>query len=561
MTSTAAQFRRLMDRVVDFKKNAQWESAEQHLRDAWTLCSDPDYPNAARDQLKVQMELAEVTRRHGNYKDAIKAQQKVIKSSEIDDLRKCQVFGELGVNYRHSDRIEEAANVFQQHYDFANRISFEMEAEKCRAVGNLAMSKYQLYQKTPEQAPQSMILDSIRLQQERVISARDLQVRLKDEFGGIENNESQLAAVGVTPAWVKLWMARLPMWGAIGLTRLSLAYLANNDVDGALLLGKQGVEETKDATWADPTVRAISRFIYGHALLSYGNQDEARKHFDFPNSVSSDIKGVCTPAIALCKEPTEEHRAWLREMVRCGVDLTSYDEQGYSALDYAVYCNDTETTRLLEKGLAMQLDSEEQAKATKLALVRKHFRHIFHTHFRPILQRESADCIHDLRDKYVELLRNEREKRKRFDVLRLISIRDFEEANEIPQWGMDDTRTKTFVQVKSESTDEPFVVFFSYRWMGKEHDPSSRNPDSPQRFQYKRMLDALKKLLNKNPNIKKENVYIWLVRLTYCSIFYNTKTNSLSFDRTAHVSIKKILRPKGKRGVSTRCPSLWHNAT
>jgi tetratricopeptide (TPR) repeat protein len=511
MADSNTQFQRWMRQAADHKKHARWELAENTLHDAESLCSRPRFPNAAQCQLQVQLELAEVTRRHGNYAAAIKAQETIVRSAEIDELRKCKVYGELGVNYRHSDRIAEAAEVFQKHYDHASKLAFEMDAEVCRAVGNLAMSQYQLYVQLSDQTTKTLLLASINLQEERVERAQALRHRLDEQFNRTRIQESQLANTGIDDVWVANWMARLHTWEAIGVSRLTLSYLADGRSSEAVRHGEQAVAMTKDAAWADPTVRAMSRFFHGHALLKDERVDEARKEFDFPQSMTPNAVGVCTPVIALCKELSAEHRQYLREVIDQGVDLTSFDEQGYSALDYAVYCGDSQATSLLKKGLVLQSSVEEQDKAYKMALIRKHFREIFHTQFRPILQRGSTDCIQALRSKYVELLRKEADKRHRFDVLRLIKLNDFKERGCLPLWHMDDSTSRKFEEIKSERSEEPFLIFFSYRWMGKDSDPASRNPDTPEHLQYERMLDALEQLLENYPNVKEEDVYIWLV--------------------------------------------------
>lgn len=506
------QFESFMRQAAEHKKKAQWELAENCLKDAEALCTRPRFPNAIQNQIKVQLELAEVTRRHGNYKDAIKAQEKIVKSQEIDDTKKCKVYGELGVNYRHTDKIKEAAETFEKHYDLSSRLAFEMDAEACRAVGNLAISKYQMYLQLEEQSHKDLLLHSICLQQERVDTAKFLRRKLQDKFAVDESQQQRMALIGVNKTWLADWTAKLHMWESIGVSRLVLPYIANEQPIEAINSGEQAVDMTKDASWADPTVRALCRFMFGHALLNNGKVDEAKVQFDFPGSMIPGAVGICTPAIALCKEPSAEHREYLQEVIDLNVNLTAYDEQGYSALDYAVYSTDKKAEKLLKRGLMSQIDFDGTHDALEIAKVRKHFREIFHGQFRPIILMGHSDCIQALRRKYLELLQGEGDKRKCLDWLRVVSYDYFVERQELPRWGMtDDWSTREFAQLQKTNSEEPFLIFFSYRWIGRNEDPKRKDPDSPEKYQYRRMLDALYQVLEIHPKVKQENVYIWLV--------------------------------------------------
>ncbi|KXT12523.1 hypothetical protein AC579_10358 [Pseudocercospora musae] len=507
MADNLTRFENLLQRAAKHKQAAEWELAENALTDAEQLCKAHRFPNQAQNQVRVLLERAEVLRRHGKFKEAIKSQEEVIKSKNVEEWRKAKVYGELGVNYRHTDRIEEAANAFQKHYMLAAKLAFEMDAEVCRSTSNLGIARYQLYLKDTSKT--DLLQDSIRLQKERISRADNLLNDLQQTFAQRCGIDKSLAAIGVNDTWVSNWSNKLNMWKSIGVSRIVFSYLADGKLDLATKHGKDAVEMTSapDATWADPTVRALSRFSYGYALMRNDQAAEAKIQFAYP----AGVLGKCTPAIALCKESSDENRVYLQEVIRSGADLAAYDEVGYSALDYAVFADDLKTTTILKNALASQIGVDKQVEELKMAEIRKHFREIFHAQFRPILQDGRDDCIKTLRAKYSELLKaSDSGKRKRFDVFRLVSYRDFEDQGALPRWGMEDKLAEQFDKIVKATGRDPFVIFMSYRWIGRESDPPIKGPDSADNYQYRRMLNALDQIRDYHPKVKAEDMYIWL---------------------------------------------------
>lgn len=67
----------------------------------------------------------------------------------------------------------------------------------------------------------------------------------------------------------------------------------------------------------------MSRLFYGRALFLDGYREEALEQFNSPK--------VCTSTIALCKEPSQEYRRYLLELVEAGADMDLVEEQSYTA--------------------------------------------------------------------------------------------------------------------------------------------------------------------------------------------------------------------------------------
>ncbi|KAJ0116661.1 hypothetical protein J7T55_009811 [Diaporthe amygdali] len=88
-----------------------------------------------------------------------------------------------------------------------------------------------------------------------------------------------------------------------------------------------------------PTVIGYYRFFCGSGLLQAGRREDALQYFNPP-------KGG-TPAHAFAREPSQQHRAYIKTLIEAGADLGLVDEAGFTALDYAVQNGDAETEALL----------------------------------------------------------------------------------------------------------------------------------------------------------------------------------------------------------------------
>ena len=254
----------------------------------------------------------------------------------------------------------------------------------------------------------------------------------------------------------------------------------------------------------DTTVYALAHFYYGKALVAYGLHERAFRHLDIHH-----CNGHCTPAIALCRQPSAEHRRYLQELVDTGVDLNCLDKRAYSAMDYAVFFGDTRAESILAAGLKSQFGGDEQ-KVTLVqdrARLRKGYREIFQEKLRPILLHLRPASPHRLRCVYAEALDADADKQRLFDRLKYLPYADFS-FRRLPR--SSDRLHRPFTPA---TDDGKYIIFISYRWINK--DPNPQSPDDTNNTQYKRMLDAIELFLQNRPEVDKEKLCIWMVSLSH----------------------------------------------
>ncbi|KAF5518006.1 hypothetical protein CGCA056_v011291 [Colletotrichum aenigma] len=156
----------------------EWEHALRSFNNAIELCkSDKSFPNARRYRYLVLSELGNTNRRFGRYETA----KNILESSTTEmepSMQRVEFSGELGVMYRHMDRLEDAKRAFEMQYDTARGLG--LEQEMCRAIGNLGMVNYQL----SHQCKDDGLLDlAIKQLAERVKSARRLKGEIEKRSG------------------------------------------------------------------------------------------------------------------------------------------------------------------------------------------------------------------------------------------------------------------------------------------------------------------------------------------------------------------------------------------
>ncbi|KAJ5015267.1 hypothetical protein K4K57_000404 [Colletotrichum sp. SAR 10_99] len=373
-------------------QRTEWEHALRSFNNAIELCkSDKSFPNASRYRYLVLDELGNTNRRFGRYETAKNILESSITEME-PSMQRVEFSGELGVTYRHMDRLEDAKRAFEMQYDTARGLG--LEQEMCRAIGNLGMMT--------ENSP-------------------------------------------------------------------------------------------------DTTVRAISRFFYGRALLLEGRRKEALGLFNNP--------GTCTSAIAFAKEPSEEHRGYLRELVGVGADMEIVDEHGYTALDHAVFNGDTETEAVVLDGLGKK-GAANIAQRQAEARLRKGYRELFQEHMRPTLLGGGGGKVRHVRRVYADALATDGEKGKMFDVFKFMRWEDFKKFGRLPRSSDGLAQELLARPAETVETGAEFVIFFSYRWMNKE--PGAKSPDDGAHTQYRRMQTAVEQFLCLYPTVDPNKLGLWM---------------------------------------------------
>lgn len=286
---------------------------------------------------------------------------------------------------------------------------------------------------------------------------------------------------------------------------------------------KRGVKLTEKQT--DSSVVALAHFYYGRALLANGDTKKAFQHLNGYRG-----HGYCTPAIALCKHPSPEHRGHLRELVRRGVDLSFRDEDGYNAMDHAVYIGDTETESILVEGLKSKSVGDKH-EFTADSWLRRGYRKLFQEKLRPVLLRGSPyapDSLFKLRRAYAKALKADVHTKRMFDQLKYIAYSDFINLGRLRT-----SRDRLVRAYKTCNDNGKYIIFFSYRWIGEDHE-GGRLPDDVHNTQYKRMINAVELFLKKHQNVGRENLRIWVV-----SLLPFTDTPSIRMTRGAKTTGKE----------------------
>ncbi|KAF7596112.1 hypothetical protein BBP40_003374 [Aspergillus hancockii] len=458
----------LMEQGEQHARRAEWEHALRSFSHAISLCGPArNLPKSASYKHIALGKLGYTNRRFGRYDKAeeyLKSALNGLGSSPLHvDIR-----GELGVVYRHMNRLSDAKREFEAQYKLAKEL--KLEYAMCRSIGNLGMINYQL---SEDLLP--LAIDQLK---ERIHLARSI----KASMGAGEKNEAIV-------------------WETIGLSRLSLCYTARGLTKEAIATALDSVRAALSVK--DPTVVAMSRLFYGRALLLSGQLRKALQQFN--------PTGTCTPAMALCKEPSNEHLTYLRELVEAGVDMDLVDEQGYSALDYAVFCGDKQTEDVVLEGLRRQFGEQAKDKILQRqreARVRKCYREVFQESLRPILLENSDDIgqLQHLRHVYTATLAADEEKSTMFDGLKFVWYLDFLRNGQLPR--SNHGLTQNYRDIEPDLAPE-YIVFISYRWINGDA-AGVASPDDTNHTQYRRMIRAIKAFLGVHTSMDPERLGIWL---------------------------------------------------
>jgi tetratricopeptide (TPR) repeat protein len=402
---------------------------------------------------------------------------------------------------RHNSRFSDARDLFRKQGRLASEDlpSIEADAEICRAVGNEGMSSYNLWQQTKPR-DDKLLDDAISQVQDRINRARALRQRLL-----IENPQSKYNAMAQT-------------WETIGLDRLSLCLIAAGRTDEALHVAE---ESQKVQAREDPTVAAFSRFFYGNALWHNNKREEALQQWNSP-------LGICSSPMALCKEPGADHNEYLTLMSGAGVNFDSYDEQGFSALDHAVLSDSPDAWTaipIVENALRQRLrqnvrevypaycESEiekavdgEVIVRRRQAELRRQYRSLLQEHIRPELREESVNTFQKLREIYSRFLFEDNKERRILSNFHYVKYTDFREHGKLPISTTGLTKRFDHRTMEPSSMDQDdFIIFLSYRWIG------GNAPDDESGTQWRQMMSAADGFLSVNPDVRAENLSLWLV--------------------------------------------------
>ncbi|OTA52080.1 hypothetical protein K449DRAFT_379668 [Hypoxylon sp. EC38] len=477
IVNAVRDWEKLMDQGQRHIDLAEWEYALGAFNRALILCNyTNDFPNRTYHKNIVLHKLGRVNRCFGRYGVAKEILEGVISDVEISALR-VHCSGELGVIYRHLSLLAEARDAFEMQYKTAKQLG--LESETCRAIGNLGMVNYQISQQDQSSSLLNLAMAQLR---ERIQRAQSIRQSLSQSSGPGRSSNMRDAA----------------HWEIIGLSRLCLCLVAQGNIADAIQAAQESL--ALSLSFGDSTVIAMTRFFYGHAFLIDGQLKDASKQFNAYNG--------CTPAIALCKEPSRENREYLRELIDSGVDLDVVDDHGYTALDYAVFNSDDESEALVLKAVEDQVGSDGAKQRLYGAKLRKAYRELFQERLRPVLLAGGLDCIAKLRSVYANSLATNEGQSNMFVGYSFVPYSTFSRLGRLPRFEDGSAQQASQDGCVETTRDSEYNIFFSYRWAG--NGSGSKMPDDEQNTQYNRMLCAVEQFLELQPHVGREKLGVWI---------------------------------------------------
>jgi tetratricopeptide (TPR) repeat protein len=453
-----------------FSDEGQWEEAIRAYRTALHICNRQSWLNLPRYTHYTLGRIGHMYRMLGLNDQACASLEEAVIDTPLTKYR-VYCLGELATVYRHMTRLEDCRKASEDQYNTAKILNLDKFA--CRAIGILGMVNYQLFQLNEDR---HLLTTAIRQLEERIDRAQQIEDVVLE---------------------------------AIGHGRISLCYIAQGSYQKAIDAAQRNFDLMQ--LQGDATKRGFASAFLGRTLLLVGRKVEALALFNTSYG--------CPPIVALCREISDEHRQYIVEMIEAGADLTLQDEHGYTALECAIYHGDEPTAKIVEAALHVQLaregsDVEQQIQRFRYeATLRKGYRDVFQDRLRPVLlaaKDDSSSHLNDLRKAYATCLSADPMKQVTFDRLKYVTYSDFLSSNRLPRSNNGYTQDCT---ENSEVIKDPFILFFSYRWIAK--DPGAQaigdSPDDIHHMQYQRMLRAIKLFLERHPTIDRKQMCIWLV--------------------------------------------------
>ncbi|KAK3368033.1 hypothetical protein B0H63DRAFT_536265 [Podospora didyma] len=149
-----------------------------------------------------------------------------------------------------------------------------------------------------------------------------------------------------------------------------------------------------------------------------------------------------------------------------GADLQLIDNDGYSALDYAVFSGDPKAEAIVLRGHAQAKLADRLLEAR----LRKEYRQIPQEKLRPILYRAGGDRIKKFRRVYAETLNADAQKSMMFDRFKFIRYTDFASFGRLPRSSDGLTRTLELSPADETNDDPGFIIFFGLTRTGASRD-------------------------------------------------------------------------------------------
>ncbi|KAF2103303.1 hypothetical protein NA57DRAFT_32792 [Rhizodiscina lignyota] len=483
MTAALREWEQHMKRGRQHVEHAELEDALKSYNTALHICeSVTDFPNATHCRRLVLNGLGRTIRRLGKYAQAVDLLNEGLAGLDLcPDLVEMSL--ELAEIYLYQNQIEDAKYLLEKSCETAKHLQYEEGL--CRAIGNLGKVNYELSQRNHDP---KLLEEGIQQLLERIQYARNIR----------QTNEATRPDPAAEERYLE--MIRLE---STGMSRLSRCYSVRGDKEKALLTASDALKLIAGS----PNIHsaAMSHLFYGLALQRNGQAEEALKHFNPAIS--------CTPALALCHEPSKEHREYLKELVDAGADMDRLDKNGYSALDYAVFSGDVDFEKLVLDGMHRNAERRINELYNE-AKLRKLLRVLFQEKVRPLLQRSrDGNTLQNVRRMYADELAGNDEKNPNLDGLKFVRYFDFKSLGRLPTYSDDLTNpwTPKPVDIGVESGDvADFLIFFSYKWMNREGLGTGQSPDDDSNTQYFRMVNAVENFLQRHPDIQEERLGIWV---------------------------------------------------
>lgn len=562
------QFEQHLQAASKYSAETAWEHALKEIEEAQALTKREEFPPLPGDaaELRILIQRGTLERRLGNYKRAAEMLREATQHFEHNDPRHVhlEVLGELGVALLRQDDFAQASDTFQHQYELAKSAVLEAGERKstapkkalayaCHAVGNRALAVFQMAVPdldAPETVDGAQLALAMQLLDERIERATSIRAVLRGDLrrSGIWNMATA--------------------WQSEALDRLTLCHLATGDTSKALECGCKSVALSEEQP--ESTVRGLSRFYYGMAVYYSGRESEAFELWSQTGdkhgctaamALSREPSNENTERLRL----VAKHGIGFLRHDEHGYSVLDYTVLGGNERMKAVAIEGLrqELSQFVKNGQHLDATTIEARIAYSVveAQRRNKYRETYQLTFRPILSKLSndrgiarlsyrpvsrwtlargwlrsatffplgrssdeiyiyqhsrrQDGIDKLRKGYLRQRETNVDTRTMFDRLVVLRYQDFKKKmTRLPRPDCAEDMEEVVHLRKgyssdpqdSQDTQPPFIIFLSYRWLGKG------SPDNEHHTQHTRMLHALDTYLTMHPWLDRKQVSVWLVR-------------------------------------------------